>query len=152
MSDVTNALTVMSSTECYELLRTRHVGRLGVVSRGFPIIVPVNYAMDQDVVVFRSRPGSKLSAIEGNNVAFEVDQILEDSHTGWSVLIRGTAERVDLTEPSGAVARTLATAISPWAPGMNMPWVRLTPLSITGRRIVQGEPRPWWLDSAYSFG
>ena len=43
---------------CLELLRTRSVGRLGIVVAGQPLILPVNYSVLDETIVFRSAPGS----------------------------------------------------------------------------------------------
>jgi nitroimidazol reductase NimA-like FMN-containing flavoprotein (pyridoxamine 5'-phosphate oxidase superfamily) len=45
--------------ECLELLATQSIGRLAVPDHGYypPHIVPVNFALDDDKVVFRSDSG-----------------------------------------------------------------------------------------------
>jgi nitroimidazol reductase NimA-like FMN-containing flavoprotein (pyridoxamine 5'-phosphate oxidase superfamily) len=63
-----------------------------------PVIIPVNYLLDEDTVVFRTDAGSKLhAAIRGAPVAFEVDGVDQDRQVGWSVVVRGRAEEV--TDP-----------------------------------------------------
>ena len=47
------ALQVLSSDECYRLLSTTDVGRIGVMVDGYPVIIPVNYALDRGVFVGR---------------------------------------------------------------------------------------------------
>jgi nitroimidazol reductase NimA-like FMN-containing flavoprotein (pyridoxamine 5'-phosphate oxidase superfamily) len=44
--------------ECYRLLRTQQVGRLGVNAEHYPLIFPVNYGMDGDTIVIRTRARS----------------------------------------------------------------------------------------------
>jgi hypothetical protein len=39
--------------ECRRLLGERHLGRLALVDADGPVILPVNYALDQGSVVFR---------------------------------------------------------------------------------------------------
>jgi uncharacterized protein len=63
----------LDDTECRRLLAERHLGRLAIPDFGGPVIFPVNYVFDQDLVVFRTDPGSKLdAATERESVAFEV--------------------------------------------------------------------------------
>jgi hypothetical protein len=81
----------LDDTECRRLLAERHLGRLAIPDFGGPMIFPVNYVLDQDLVVFRTDPGSKLdAATERESVAFVVDAVDEATRTGWSVVVRGT--------------------------------------------------------------
>ena len=89
----------LTRLECLELLQRNHLGRLAFLERVgvVPLITPVNYVLDQDAVVFRTDPGSKLvAAIRGAPVAFEIDGVDEGDRTGWSVIVRGHA--VEVTE------------------------------------------------------
>ena len=89
----------LDDTECRKLLAERHLGRLAIPDFGGPVIFPVNYVFDQDLVVFRTDPGSKLdAATERESVAFEVDAIDEATRTGWSVVVRGSL--ADITDPA----------------------------------------------------
>ena len=128
--------------ECYRLLRTQQVGRLGVNAEHYPLIFPVNYGMDGETIVIRTSPGTKLSAAQHANVTFEVDEIDQFARSGWSVLVRGVAEEVGPEHRAELVARTHATGVQPWAPGEHGHWLRVIPTSITGRRIVPGELPP----------
>jgi nitroimidazol reductase NimA-like FMN-containing flavoprotein (pyridoxamine 5'-phosphate oxidase superfamily) len=94
MTDAEPALQELSHEACLELLATQEIGRLGVNAEHYPMIFPVNYALDQATVVFRTRPGTKLSATGHANVTFEVDQIDPVRRTGWSVLVCGSAEEL----------------------------------------------------------
>lgn len=115
--------------ECLRLLRSEVVGRIAVVvDDDSPLVVPVNYSLDDDVVVFRTAPGSKLWGLRRRPVSFEVDQHDWYTRTGWSVLVRGTCHEVD-EDAAGAV-------VQPWDAGDKRHWVRLVPHEITGRRIT----------------
>ncbi len=46
----------MSSRD--RLLAGRHVGRIGIMVEHYPLTIPVNYALDRDVVVIRTHPES----------------------------------------------------------------------------------------------
>ena len=135
-------LETLDADECYRLLRTHEIGRLGVNAEHHPLIFPVNYAMDGTTIVVRTSPGTKLSAAAGKNVTFEVDDIDRRTRSGWSVLVRGQAEEVGEEHRPGLVARTYATGVEPWAPGEHGHWVRIIPHFVSGRRIVPGELPP----------
>ena len=125
--------------ECYELLGTHEFGRIGVVSDNYPLILPVNYRLDGTTVVIRTHAGTILQAAEHANVTFEVDEIDRSSRSGWSVLVRASAEEVGSEHRDELVARTQQTGLEPWAPGAKDHWIRLITHEITGRRIVPSE-------------
>lgn len=141
-SDAGKALEVLDGEECYRLLGTQDLGRLGVNAEHYPLIFPVNYALDHGTVVFRTSPGTKLASLNHANVTFEVDSIDRASRTGWSVLVRGLAEEVGTKHDAALVQRTIDSNVTPWAPGEREHWVRIIPHKVTGRRIVLGEQSP----------
>ena len=119
--------------ECIAFLSTKRVGRVAVVvDDGAPLVVPVNYAVEGESVVFRTGPGSKLAGIRTQPVSFQVDDSDPYRRAGWSVLVRGVAfeieERDALEDPE------------PWAPGEKAHWVRVLPMEISGRRVVWSGP------------
>jgi nitroimidazol reductase NimA-like FMN-containing flavoprotein (pyridoxamine 5'-phosphate oxidase superfamily) len=130
---------VIPADECYRLLGTREVGRIGVNAEHYPLILPVNYALDGSTVVIRTHAGTILRAAEHANVTFEVDEIDQRTRSGWSVLVRGQAEEVGEAHRAELVERTRAAGSEPWAPGDKGHWLRLIPHDIAGRRIVPGE-------------
>ena len=78
-------LEPLTREECLELLATASVGRVAVaLPGGPPLVLPVNFALDGDVVVFRSDPGSKLDALREHPASFQVDFKYTDSG-GWDV-------------------------------------------------------------------
>ena len=136
------APTEIPVDECYRLLRTQQVGRLGVNAEHYPLIFPVNYGMDGDTIVIRTSPGTKLTAASHANVTFEVDEIDQYARSGWSVLVRGLAEEVTEAHGPELVQRTHDVGVRPWAPGEHGHWLRLIPHHVTGRRVVPGELPP----------
>lgn len=126
-------LAGLDRAECLQLLATRRVGRVAYVARpGLPDIAPVNYVLDGQDVLVRSGPGPKLQAAErGDVVAFEVDDIDEEQHTGWSVVVVGRARRLKAFEQVSAELEP-----RPWAAGPRLHLVRITPVRITGRRLT----------------
>ena len=96
-------------------------------------VLPVNYVMSHDAVLFRARAGSALDRVgKGWPVAFEADHVDPDAESGWSVLVRGTATH--LRDPE-RVAALGDTAVHPWAPGRRDEWIEIHAQQITGRII-----------------
>jgi nitroimidazol reductase NimA-like FMN-containing flavoprotein (pyridoxamine 5'-phosphate oxidase superfamily) len=57
-------------------------------------VIPVNYVLHDGAVWIRSTPYSMLAReTAGGQMAFEVDGVDEFTRSGWSVLVRGRAER-----------------------------------------------------------
>ena len=133
----------ISADECAALLRENHLGRIALVSTGLPLILPVNYVMDDTEVVFRTSSGSKFdAAVRHAPVAFEIDGIDERHQTGWSVLLRGRLHHV--TDPA-EIARLEQLPLVPWVPGEHPYFVRVTPSGTSGRRItVPVLPSDYW--------
>lgn len=127
-------LEVLDYATCTKLLELAPIGRLAFVQDGEPVILPVNHAFVDGVVLFRTAPGSKLAAAAMRQpVAFEVDGISETYHGGWSVLVTGVLEELD-----GDQERTYEDVrLRPWARGgaARDHWLRLRPDQVTGRRI-----------------
>jgi nitroimidazol reductase NimA-like FMN-containing flavoprotein (pyridoxamine 5'-phosphate oxidase superfamily) len=85
-----DAVVALPEEDAWEFLRTHQLGRLAFHLLGEVHIAPVNYAVTDGRVVFRTAPGSKLLGVVMNDdVAFEVDEVGQDSAT--SVVARGTA-------------------------------------------------------------
>jgi nitroimidazol reductase NimA-like FMN-containing flavoprotein (pyridoxamine 5'-phosphate oxidase superfamily) len=97
-------------------------------------VLPVNYTMDGEHVVFRTAPGSKLSAVGRAPVCFEIDAFDRGAHTGWSVVVHGRLEEVTDHHPA-ELGRLRATGLSPWLPVGRDHWLRIVPERISGRRI-----------------
>jgi uncharacterized protein len=129
-------LDELDRDECLELLATQTIGRLAVPDHGHypPHIVPVNFALDDDRIVFRSDAGLKfkLSVLAEHSVAFEVDSIDRQGRMAWSVVVQGRAELLNGEEVK---ARGYESAVQPWAPGDKPQWVRIAPYTITGRKL-----------------
>ena len=74
-----NELSELTTGECHDLLDRHHFGRLAFLDRVgvMPMIIPVNYLFHNGTVVFRTDPGSKLTAalhdapVEGHAVRVE---------------------------------------------------------------------------------
>ena len=143
-------LRVINADDCHRLFATQQIGRLGVNAEHYPLIFPVNYALDRaGVIVIRTNAGTKLAAASYANVTFEVDEIDQWTRSGWSVLVRGLAEEVTSEYGTELIERTKASGVEPWAPGDRGHWMRIIPQEISGRRIVPGELPPAFEPGAY---
>ncbi len=128
-------LEEIDAGDCWDLLRARGVGRLGICYGVAPDIFPVNYVVDGQTIVFRTEPGTKLAgATLMPAVAFEVDDVDEANRVAWSVVAHGRA--VEL-ETLGELMEAEALPLEPWAPGAKRHWVRIEVTNLTGRRIVK---------------
>jgi nitroimidazol reductase NimA-like FMN-containing flavoprotein (pyridoxamine 5'-phosphate oxidase superfamily) len=133
-----SGIEIIDPDECRRLLAQDEIGRLAVVIGATPMILPVNYALDGDDIVFRTMPGSRLDVGQGH-AAFEVDSFDRVCHSGWSVLVTGHLEEVSWYQ-SRDMKRVEALPVEPWAPGERNLWLRLRPSFITGR-IVHGDEK-----------
>lgn len=134
-------LEVVLPDECLRLLvaHSPNVGRVGLIVDGRPLVLPVNYVMVDDAVVFRTGRGAKLvAATERAAVAFEVDAIDASWEEGWSVVVQGRAE---LVEDDDEIARLDRLPLRAWVPAERAQHVRIVPEQITGRSIEAGAYR-----------
>jgi nitroimidazol reductase NimA-like FMN-containing flavoprotein (pyridoxamine 5'-phosphate oxidase superfamily) len=121
--------------ECLRrLARQQHgVGRLAIIEGARPTIVPVNYAMVEDRIVFRSSPGSKLdAALCGGGAAFEIDEVDDVTGTGWSVVVRG---RLEVVTNRRQLMLLAATQLASYVPTEKKHWIMLHPDTVAGRMI-----------------
>jgi nitroimidazol reductase NimA-like FMN-containing flavoprotein (pyridoxamine 5'-phosphate oxidase superfamily) len=124
-------LQELSEADCMELLTTKKVGRLAYVGPEGPEIIPINFVAQQGSVLFRTSPHSVLGRCSPIDVAaFEVDEVDDFTESGWSVLLRGTAELVEDVLDLPREARPVS-----WAEGARPLFVRVPGRSITGRRL-----------------
>ena|SRR5579862_2210633 len=133
-----SSFELLAEEQCRELLGTKSVGRVAVSVGAIPAVFPVNYAMVEGAVLFLTAPGTKLAAaVRGAVVAFEVDEIDEADHRGWSVLAVGEAHVVDAAEAARLVGEA---GPEPWAPTGRHHLIRIGVEFLSGRRIGRREP------------
>jgi nitroimidazol reductase NimA-like FMN-containing flavoprotein (pyridoxamine 5'-phosphate oxidase superfamily) len=118
--------------DCWNLLSTACVGRIAYVGPDGLEVIPLNYVVLDGTVLFRTSPYAALGRhLPGVVAAFEADQIDETTRSGWSVLLRGTVELVEPNDLPAVPLRPVA-----WPAGGRMLHLRLTPHSVTGRRLL----------------
>jgi len=130
--DPRTGLESLDRDECLQLMQGCAIGRLVVVLDGRPLVFPVNFTLDGSAVVLRTDAGTKLHAVRDSEVAFECDHADRTYHTGWSVILTGRAEEV---HNRAEIARLERLPLGPWCAGPKPVWLRITPHTITGRRI-----------------
>jgi nitroimidazol reductase NimA-like FMN-containing flavoprotein (pyridoxamine 5'-phosphate oxidase superfamily) len=118
-----------------QLLEQHTFGRIAVMVEGQPQIFPVNYAVMNRIIVFRTAPGTKLSYAPTSKVAFEIDDYDASTGVGWSVLVQGVA--LDATSALDDISWTARGAVPhPLAPGEKAHRIAISPEQVTGRRFV----------------
>jgi len=134
-----NGLEVLDREECLRLLERATLGRVGVTTAALPSVLPVNFRLAGNRIVFRTGTGTKLAAATRNAVvAFEVDDIDPVNHTGWSVVVTGVARPV--VDPDD-LARLNGLGIARWAAGDDGHVVEVSLEIVSGRRIPPGLPQ-----------
>ncbi|QIX26725.1 pyridoxamine 5'-phosphate oxidase family protein [Nocardioides sp. JQ2195] len=129
----------LSPEKCRELLAAGVVGRVAVCAPDGPHIVPVNYVLIDDSIIFRTEPYTLLGRLADDaRLGFEVDNLDHERHRGWSVLAIGPAESV--VDPDEIASMTAIRDPRPWAAGDRRLHIRLTWTSLTGRRLGHWSP------------
>jgi len=126
----------LSEAQCFDLVRTKAVGRFVFSDADGLGAVPVNYGVAGEQIVFRTEKASHLREVLDGPVAFEVDHTDADASEGWSVLIRGTAEEVPMDHVPEILKLTHGSFPHPWGEGVHNVWVAITPAKVTGRRLA----------------
>lgn len=126
-------LESLDARECQSLLATHSIGRVAFTEHALPAIRPVNYILQGAHIVLRTRADGLAARLDGQIVAFEIDEVDAATESGWSVVVTGTA-RV-LREPADLV-RLDAVPMASWAGPDHQTAVRITPGQVTGRRIL----------------
>jgi nitroimidazol reductase NimA-like FMN-containing flavoprotein (pyridoxamine 5'-phosphate oxidase superfamily) len=128
-----HALRTLSPAECFDLLEPGGIGRVGFMSVDGIMMLPVNFAVTGQTVIFRTAPDTLLAVYGNARVSFEVDRLDEALHKGWSVLLHGHAHKV--TDEREVKRLERSTHVQPWAAGARDLYVRITPTRISGRRL-----------------
>ncbi len=132
--DFADVVSVLTENECLVLLESADLGRIAFAFEGTVEIFPINYCMNGTIIVFRTGPGAKLSAVAKTAVAVEIDSWDPASGIGWSVVAKGFAEEIT-TNPGRASEHLRWLPVHPAAPGDRFHWVGIKPSEITGRRF-----------------
>ena len=134
--DIISRMGVLDEAACVEMIESTPVGRVGFLSDGAPLVLPVNHAWWEGSIVFRALEGKKLAAaVENQQVCFEVDHWDASTRSGWSVVLRGSAREVtDWAEK----AHLEEIGLVPWAREQwRSHWIRIDPVEISGRVLTR---------------
>ena len=129
-------LREIARQECFELLASTSVGRIGYCSIRGAVVLPVNHAVIGEEIVVRISPSGQTARYLSDNgpdagLTFEVDEADDYTESGWSVLVNGTARVADPETVIGVGERPV-----PWPAGDSWLYVRIHPDHVTGRRLV----------------
>ena len=128
--------TELSLEECWDLLRADEFGRLAFRMADEVHLVPINYAVDGDTILFRTAEGNKLLGVTMHpQVVFEIDAY--DDERAHSVIVRGLARRLEEDEEH----RAEEIPLRPWVSTPKYNVVEIRPTEITGRSFQLS--RPW---------
>lgn len=120
-------LVELTQDECWARVRSEQVGRIAWTGAEGISVIPANFAVDGQEIVLRTSPYAALGRECGDrDVAFEVDHLDADQHTGWSVLLRGRCRREDRASDQP----------TPWASGRRTLGLRIEVRSVSGREVI----------------
>ncbi|MHA7241473.1 pyridoxamine 5'-phosphate oxidase family protein [Arthrobacter sp. TMS1-12-1] len=133
MPGVGRAHQSLEPEECWALLSTGQTGRVGFVRDGRVFIFPVNYLVHDQAIFFRTSASGDLGRSPLDRVAFQVDHVIPEQMSGWSVLVQGSTAAVQDEALSASVWGRMTN--EPWADGNRRHLVQVAPASISGRRV-----------------
>lgn len=130
----------LDAAECLRLVAGQQIGRVAYNGRLGPMVLPVNYRLFEDSIVFRTAQGSAMDedlttgiADAEYLIAFEIDELDPDRQEGWSVLIHGSAHHVTDADERSSLTQA---GVTPWVGGVRDLYMRIRPTHIAGRRIT----------------
>jgi nitroimidazol reductase NimA-like FMN-containing flavoprotein (pyridoxamine 5'-phosphate oxidase superfamily) len=120
--------------QCLDLMESHHLGRVAWQAADRPQILPVTYAMHQGSVYFRTLPDGILAELaQPTSVALEVDELDQQTRSGWSIVLHG---RTSAVSGPGELADLWASdAMVPWAVGNRTLFIRIRPERVAGRVV-----------------
>ncbi|MCT1367956.1 pyridoxamine 5'-phosphate oxidase family protein [uncultured Kocuria sp.] len=125
----------LNDDECWEFLNHARFARLATADDHDVDITPLNIAVSDRRIYFKTAAGHKLTSMLLNpSVAVETDRV--EGGIAQSVVVRGTAK---LLTDSSEIARIEDLGITPWLHTEKLEYVEITPTRITGRRFRLGE-------------
>jgi len=123
-----------------QLLATQSVGRVGYATDAGARILPVNYVLGADCIIFRTVPDGEIFRYALNSTcAFEIDETNEFFESGWSVVAVG---RLQLATEEDFAQMRYGRLPEPWAGGSRWLFVRLSCEHVSGRRVIGAGPWP----------
>jgi uncharacterized protein len=132
--ELETGLIELDPAECMELLAAKSVGRIAYATETGARILPVNYILLDDSVIFRTVPAGEIFHHALNSIcAFEIDETDEFFESGWSVVVVG---RLQLATEDDFARMRYGKLPEPWAGGSRWMFVRLPCEHVSGRRVI----------------
>ena len=133
-ADLGTGLIKLDRGECLELLAAKSVGRISYTSDAGARILPVNYVLVDDSVIFRTVPDGEIFDHALSSIcAFEIDETDEFFESGWSVVVVG---RLELATEDDFAHMRYGKLPEPLAAGHRYMFVRLPCEQVSGRRVI----------------
>lgn len=133
-AEVGAGLIELDRQECLELLAAKSVGRIAYAVDQGARILPVNYVLVNDCVIFRTGPDGEIFHHALSSIcAFEIDETDEFFEAGWSVVVVG---RLQLATVDDFAQMRHGRLPEPWAGGNRYMFVRLPCEEVSGRRVI----------------
>lgn len=127
----TTNLATLVAYDCWGLLEEAEVARVAWLGADGIRLVPVNYVVADGALWFRTDRESALAReCAGQELVVEVDHVDAATAAAWSVVITGLPELIDAAE-----APDMLGEMRVWAGGPHSTFVRVEPVSVTGRRV-----------------
>jgi nitroimidazol reductase NimA-like FMN-containing flavoprotein (pyridoxamine 5'-phosphate oxidase superfamily) len=115
-------------------MESNHLGRVAWQAADLPQILPVTYAMHQGSAYFRTAPDSILAELaRPTSVALEVDELDQQTRSGWSIVLHGRTSAV--SEPEALADLWASDSLVPWAVGNRTLFIRIVPERVSGRIV-----------------
>lgn len=127
--------THLDAAECWRLMGEHGVGRVVFLGDTWPRIVPTTYDAVSGTAYFRAPVYGELARrVAGHTASLQMDDIDPGTLTGWSVLMTGTAHRVE----DAATVASLWPLGRPdaWFPGKETQWIALPVDTVRGQRVA----------------
>jgi uncharacterized protein len=120
--------------QCFDLIEAHHLGRIAWQAADRPQILPVTYALHEGSVYFRTLPDGILAELaQPTSVALEVDELDQQTRSGWSIVLHGRTSA--LREPEELADLWASDALVPWASGNRTLFIRIRPERVAGRVV-----------------
>lgn len=134
--DATGARTFehLDAAECWRLVGQHGLGRVVFAGDTHAQVVPTSYDALSGTAYFRAPTFGELARrVHDHATSLQVDDIDPGTFTGWSVVMSGTAHRV---EDAATVASLWPLdRPDPWFPGARPQWIALPVDELHGQRV-----------------
>lgn len=124
----------LDAAECWRLVGEHGIGRVVFEADTWTQVLPTTYDAVNGTAYFRTPIFGELARrVDGRTVSLQVDEIDRATFTGWSVLMTGTAHRVE----DAATVASLWSLGRPhaWFPGAQTQWIAVPVDAVLGQRV-----------------